>query len=48
MVKKSYIPDLMIKSKAYMFTPLKKFAKSYDLTTEIIAVKTPSRFKRGK
>jgi hypothetical protein len=48
MAKRSYITDLMTKSKAYLFTPLKKFAKSYDLSTEIIAVKMTSRFKHGK
>ena len=48
MAKRSYITDLLTQSKAYLFTPLKKFSKSYDLSTEIIAVKMPSRFKRGK
>ena len=48
MAKQSYITDLMRESKAYIFSPNKKYSKSYDLSTKIIAVKMPSRFKRGK
>jgi hypothetical protein len=47
MAKQSYITDLMHKSKAYLFQPQKKFSKSYDLSTKILAVKMPSRFRRG-
>jgi hypothetical protein len=45
MAKKSYVTDLVKKSKIYLVTPNKK---KFDPSTKIIAAKMPSRFVRGK
>jgi len=47
MARKSYITDLIKKSKLYMLIPNKKLEKEFDPNTKIIAVKMPSRFVRG-
>ena len=46
MAKRSYITDLMKRSKAYMFIPNKKLEKKFDPNTKIIGVKLSS-CKRG-
>ena len=48
MARKSYITDLIKRSKIYLLNPNKKLEKLFDPNTKIIAVKMPSRFKRGK
>ena len=48
MAKKSYITDLMKRSKFYTLNPVKKLLKQFDNKTKIIGVKMPSRFHRGK
>jgi hypothetical protein len=45
MAQKSYVTDLIKRSKIYMVKPNKR---KFDPLTKIIAVKMPSRFKRGK
>jgi hypothetical protein len=47
MARRSYITDLIKRSKMYLLTPNKKFQKEFDPNTKVIAVKMPSRFKRG-
>lgn len=47
MARMSYITDLIKRSKIYIFEPTKKMQKDFDPNSKIIAVKMPSRFKRG-
>ena len=47
MARFSYVTDLIKRSKMYLFVPNKRMANDFDPLTKIIAVKMPSRFKRG-